>query len=114
MNSENQHPEEDLGDGRIKRWKSNPDGNGGIWVIDKKDVDRSLGVPINCPVCEARWIKLNPEAYSAFVKWNCCDKCVIEHVEGNEERWKSGWRPSKEQVKFWLEKRLGANKSTIF
>ena len=26
-----------------------------------------------------------------------CQNCFIQHVEGREERWQSGWRPNKEE-----------------
>ena len=29
-------------------------------------------------------------------KFECCFKCYIDYVEGREDRWKSGWRPNKE------------------
>ena len=30
-------------------------------------------------------------------KYDCCQKCFIQYVEGREERWQSGWRPTKEE-----------------
>ena len=30
-------------------------------------------------------------------KYDCCQNCFIKYVEGREERWKSGWRPTKEE-----------------
>ena len=30
-------------------------------------------------------------------KFDCCQKCFIQYVEGREERWLSGWRPTKEE-----------------
>ena len=30
-------------------------------------------------------------------KFDCCQKCFIQYVEGREERWQSGWRPTKEE-----------------
>ena len=27
-------------------------------------------------------------------KFDCCEKCYIQWVEGREERWKKGWRPN--------------------
>lgn len=104
--------EEDLGNGKVRRWVAYPDG-GGIWVTDRKDVDRTQGLPVNCPVCKSRWIKLNPGAAKAYRDWECCDFCVIEHVDGNEEKWKEGWRPSEKEVEFWRSKRSGRTKFAI-
>jgi len=28
-----------------------------------------------------------------LVKFDCCNKCYIQHVEDREERWLKGWRP---------------------
>ena len=28
-----------------------------------------------------------------FVKFDCCNSCYIQYVEGREKRWKQGWRP---------------------
>lgn len=30
-------------------------------------------------------------------KYDCCQNCFIQYVEGREERWQSGWRPTKEE-----------------
>ena len=27
-------------------------------------------------------------------KFDCCEKCYIQFVEGREDRWKTGWRPN--------------------
>ncbi len=104
--------EEDLGNGKVRRWRAYPNG-GGCWVTDRKGVDRTLGLPVSCPVCKQRWIKMNPEAANAFRKWECCDLCVIEHVDGNEERWAEGWRPNEKEVEFWRSKRSGRSKFAI-
>jgi hypothetical protein len=28
-----------------------------------------------------------------LVKFDCCNKCYIQHVENREDRWIEGWRP---------------------
>ena len=36
--------------------------------------------------------------YDVFMnKFDCCFSCYIQHVEGREERWLTGWRPEKEK-----------------
>jgi hypothetical protein len=52
-----------------------------------------LRVPAWCPVCEV--VLHNVDTY---YDWGCCKLCYIEFVEHREERWKSGWRPTDEQV----------------
>jgi len=29
-----------------------------------------------------------------LTKFECCNKCYLQHVEGREERWLKGWRPN--------------------
>ena len=47
----------------------------------------------SCPVCNVYSFKSNDDVYMS--KYDCCEKCYIQWVEGREERWKTGWRPSK-------------------
>ena len=30
-------------------------------------------------------------------KYDCCQRCFVQYVEGREERWESGWRPNQEE-----------------
>ena len=53
----------------------------------KKNSNRS------CPVCSVYSFKSNDDVYMS--KFECCEKCYIQWVEGREERWKTGWRPNK-------------------
>ena len=45
-----------------------------------------------CPVCGAFPRKSMDDV--CLVKFECCNKCYIQYVEGREERWLKGWRPS--------------------
>tara|TARA_A100001011_G_scaffold97530_1_gene102637 strand:- start:4184 stop:4561 length:378 start_codon:yes stop_codon:yes gene_type:complete len=47
----------------------------------------------SCPVCNVYSFKSNDDLYMS--KFECCEKCYIQWVEGREERWKTGWRPNK-------------------
>ena len=29
-----------------------------------------------------------------LTKFDCCNKCYVQYVEGREERWLKGWRPN--------------------
>ncbi len=51
----------------------------------------------SCPVCSKYSFKSNDDVY--MTKFNCCEKCYIQWVEGREERWKKGWRPQNENNK---------------
>ena len=60
------------------------------FLINKKllirDTNRS------CPVCNKYSFDARNELY--LNKFECCWKCYIQWIEGREERWTSGWRPS--------------------
>jgi len=61
----------------------------GVFVpkkLIKKNSNRS------CPVCNIYSFKSNDDVYMS--KFECCEKCYIQWVEGREERWKTGWRPN--------------------
>jgi hypothetical protein len=45
-----------------------------------------------CPVCNSYSFSAKDDLY--MTKFECCFDCYIQHVEGREERWKSGWRPN--------------------
>jgi hypothetical protein len=48
-----------------------------------------------CPVCDTYSFYGRDDLY--MNKFECCEKCYIQWVEGREERWLTGWRPDKEQ-----------------
>ena len=62
------------------------------FLINKKllirDTNRS------CPICNKYSFDARNELY--MNKFECCWKCYIQWIEDREERWLSGWRPTKE------------------
>jgi hypothetical protein len=48
----------------------------------------------NCQVCSTYSFDIRDDIY--MTKFDCCFNCYIQWVEGREERWRSGWRPKKE------------------
>ena len=56
-----------------------------------KDSNRS------CPVCHTYSFDTRDNVY--MTKYTCCRICYIEYVEGREERWATGWRPSQGENK---------------
>ena len=56
-----------------------------------KDNNRS------CPVCHTYSFDTRDNVY--MTKYSCCRICYINHVEGREERWATGWRPNKGENK---------------
>ena len=47
----------------------------------------------SCPVCNTYSFKSRDDLY--MTKFECCFNCYIQYIEGREERWRTGWRPSK-------------------
>ena len=45
-----------------------------------------------CPVCKKYSMESNDNLY--MTKFDCCYECYIKHVQGREQRWKTGWRPN--------------------
>ena len=62
--------------------------------------DASLRVPVWCPVCQSL---MKGKSTNTFYSWGCCVHCHIQFVESREERWKSGWRPSTEEIEKLIE-----------
>ena len=54
-------------------------------------------VPLFCPVC--KMAMSSSEDYIYYKKYTACSHCSITYAEGNKEKWKSGWRPSKKEIK---------------
>jgi hypothetical protein len=46
----------------------------------------------SCPICNTYSFKSNDDVYMS--KFDCCEKCYIQWVEGREDRWNKGWRPN--------------------
>jgi hypothetical protein len=45
-----------------------------------------------CPVCGSFPKKSLDDV--CLTKFDCCNKCYVQYVEGREERWLKGWRPN--------------------
>jgi hypothetical protein len=61
----------------------------GGFLVNKKLLTREI---INiCSVCEKRAKTAKDDV--CINKFQCCEKCFIEFVEGREQRWLQGWRP---------------------
>jgi hypothetical protein len=63
--------------------------------------DKSI-VPAWCPMCEG--LMMGSASNTSYYKWDCCVNCFIEFIEGREEKWEAGWRPSAEQIKAFAER----------
>jgi formylmethanofuran dehydrogenase subunit E len=61
---------------------------GGI-LIPKKLISRNNK---SCSICKEYSFDKKDDVY--LNKFTTCYKCYIQHIEGREERWMSGWRPN--------------------
>jgi hypothetical protein len=56
-----------------------------------------------CPVCKTYSFSSQDDLY--MNRFQCCSKCYFDFVDHQEDRWKSGWRPSEEQLEIALLRR---------
>jgi len=83
---------EKLDDTRV--FYKHPDG---FIVIKQKD-NKKLIMPFVCPVCNTFMREMNDSDYYRI--FECCSHCAMKWAEGiNREKWLSGWRPSKDEIK---------------
>ena len=61
-----------------------------------------LMVPSFCPVCQM--VMKGSRSVASYYNFGCCTHCHIQWVEGREERWSSGWRPSPQDVERFLDR----------
>jgi len=59
-------------------------------------MNSDLRVPSFCPICDC--VMKGSKSTSTYYDWGCCMHCFIEFVDDREERWKSGWRPSADEI----------------
>ncbi len=62
---------------------------------------KSLRVPTFCPICSGL---MKGKSTNTWYDWGTCMNCFIEFIETREERWKSGWRPSEQEVTNYTSK----------
>lgn len=70
----------------------------------------NLLVPMFCPVCDV--IMKGSRSNRTFYDFGCCMDCHIEFVEGREQRWTDGWRPTSEQVAIFIGRLSGRDDDT--
>lgn len=61
---------------------------------------RKLRIPLSCPLCERI---MRGKSSQTYFKHGVCVNCTIQFVEGREDRWKTGWRPTPEQLAEYLK-----------
>lgn len=65
--------------------------------------NESLRVPAFCPMCE---MLMKGKSVKTYYDYGVCMTCFIQFVEGREEAWKSGERPTEEQIKSYIDSLL--------
>ena len=73
---------------RKKEADAEPENVNGV-LITRKLLNRDN--KINCPVCSSMIRTVNDDIY--MLKYDCCEKCFFQYVDGREDRWLKGWRP---------------------
>lgn len=54
-----------------------------------------LRVPAFCPICGGL---MKGKSTSTYYDHGACVDCFIWFIEGREQRWADGWRPSEEDL----------------
>ena len=54
-----------------------------------------LKVPAFCPICKGL---MKGRSTITYYDFGCCVDCWVYFVDGREAKWKSGWRPTQEEV----------------
>lgn len=75
--------------------------NNDLIVIISKNLNF---VPLECPTCHL--LMSDNRDSTSYLTFGCCDDCFMKVVQPNMEKWKNGWRPSKEDQKLIRKKRL--------
>ena len=68
----------------------------GITVKVYVDKDLSEVSSSFCSICD--FAMLTQSDFDFFKQFQCCSFCAMKFAESRKEEWKSGWRPSAEDV----------------
>ena len=75
----------------------------GFFII-KPEEDSQILLPLACPNCNL--LLSSSDDATVFIKFKCCSWCADKWAYINSDRWRSGWRPSREDVNSQLNKRV--------
>lgn len=78
----------------------------GYFVIKPASSGRET-VPLNCPVCN--YLLRTSDDEKSYKNFHCCESCETLWARPNQEMWRSGWRPSAEEV----QKKIGKKKLNV-
>jgi hypothetical protein len=74
---------------------------GGIVVI-VPTLDYSV-TPLFCPICD--FPMRTSDDMDCFEKAKCCESCYLRWVEAQPVVWASGWRPTDDELKTYIDMR---------
>jgi len=74
----------------------------GFYIVVPKDMNRPP-VPLACPICKL--VMRDSDDARSFSDNECCSWCEMKWLEPNRPAWRSGWRPSQEQVDEEVQRR---------
>jgi hypothetical protein len=57
--------------------------------------DETLRVPVWCPICSG---PMKGKSTNTWYDWGTCSLCYVMFIEHREQRWRDGWRPSREEL----------------
>ncbi len=66
----------------------------GFFVITPNSVEQST--PLSCEICD-RLFRTHDDKI-AFREFQCCHLCAMQWAHPRRDKWKEGWRPTREQV----------------
>ena len=66
----------------------------GYYVIKPKFVSEQI--PLACEICGFLFRTNDDE--TSYGEFGCCSKCALRWAHPDRDRWKTGWRPSQEQI----------------
>lgn len=76
----------------------------GYWIENKlKQIESADKIPLECPLCKI--VMNGRDDTRSYLKFQCCEKCYIQFIEGREEKWSAGEKPSEAQINLFREKR---------
>ena len=85
----------------MNEWKKYPNNRlmqqcDGFVVIVPDDLLTQAQVPLCCPVCDHVLRSYSDE--TSYREFECCERCAMLWAHARREQWKSGWRPTPEDV----------------
>jgi len=61
------------------------------------------GMPLFCDICSFSFSTDDEKSYEMF---GCCSSCADMWAYSHKNEWKQGWRPSEDQIKNVIQKRI--------